>query len=256
MKILILVNTLTSVNQWVYFNHIRFIANSIKWLAKRRIDAFNNQIGQWSQNDLDNIFEDQIFWYTTPRSSIDNARNSAAQQAMNLQCDYLMFIDDDVLVPPDTLEKLLFVDKDIVAGHVVIRGNPFNNMFFKFREGEQSHLDYYNDYPKDVDFFPVDAVGFSCTLIKVSLFKKLYPPFFVTGRLNTEDIYFCMKAKDTFPETSIYVHSKVECSHMLNPIFVDATNKSKLQEFYKEDLSDISRGVAYITKHKAILGIL
>lgn len=237
-RILICVNTLTDLSSFVYGSHIALLSN----VAKKR-------------PDLDIIF------FTPIRTSIDMARNLAAKQAMQDSCDYLMFIDDDVLVQPDCLFKLLEADKDIVCGHVIIRGYPFNNMMFKRKtiEGKDS-LVYFNDLQtqwlhddiwyteeeiKDLDkeklpkrYFPevqnCDAVGFSCVLIKVDLIRAIEPPYFVTGPHNTEDVYFCMKAQEQLDEVTIAVHTGVECGHLMQPEVVEPRTAAKFREFYRE----------------------
>src|SRR6266850_6703930 len=109
MKILCLVNTLTSVNSFVYANHITFF-NYIK----KHFPTL------------------EMLFFSPHRMSIDHARNEAARLALECEADYLMFIDDDVLVPPNTLEGMLECASDIAAGLVIIRGWPFNVMAFKF----------------------------------------------------------------------------------------------------------------------------
>jgi glycosyltransferase involved in cell wall biosynthesis len=131
-RVFVLVNTLQSVNSNVYANHCHFFTYSAKNIPGIKFE----------------------FW-TPERMAIDTARNTAAQMAMEMNCDYLMFIDDDVMVPPDTLEKLLLADKDIIAGLVIIRGYPFNNMAFKYKENtikdgkEVRNLDFFNDLEKE-----------------------------------------------------------------------------------------------------------
>lgn len=219
-RVLVLVNTLQNVNSFVYSNHMAFMAETIRRHPER----------------------DSIYFFTPSRMSIDMARNFAAKQAMYLDCDYLMFIDDDVLIPPDTLDRLIELDSDIAAGLVIIRGYPFNVMLFDFMEDsspEQPRIRYFNHLPKNDDGSLVKkvkcaAVGFSCAMIKTSLLKKLEPPFFVTGAGNTEDVYFCLKALESFPETTIYADTSIQCGHMLNAEPIEWKTREKLQEFYKQ----------------------
>ena len=87
MRTLVLVNVLNSVNSYIYTNHIEFWSKTKELYPK----SHNNE----------------FFLFTPPRMSVDMARNTAAKQAMMLECDYLMFIDDDVLIPPTTFDSLL-----------------------------------------------------------------------------------------------------------------------------------------------------
>jgi hypothetical protein len=201
MRTLIGINTLTAVDSQVYSNHCQF------WfrLAKQ--------------------FPDDTFALFTPaRASIDRMRNISARVALENDYDYLMFIDDDVFVPFDAYKKLRAMNYDIAAGNVVVRGYPFNPMMFKYNEDKC--LSFYTDYKgKDKDgILDVDAVGFSCCLIKVSLLKRVIQPYFVTGPFNTEDVYFCVKAKEAFPQVKMGVHVGVECGHLGYPPIYTPSN--------------------------------
>lgn len=237
-KILVGVNTLTSVNQYAYANHCQF------WYRLGR-----------------NYLEDQFLFFTPPRMSIDRMRNTAAKVALEQEADYLMFIDDDVLIPHNTLGKLRETDYDIIAGVTVIRGYPFNMMMFK-SENNGATLRNYNDYVNFIDpltkIVDADAVGFSCVLIKTELLKKVSAPYFVTGLYNTEDVYFCMKAIEELGRENlrIGVHCGVVTGHIGDAKVYTPDNVSyyrDLEEFENPNLASIDeaksrgdRGDAYL----------
>lgn len=223
MKILVGINTLTQVEQSIYANHMQFFY----------------RLGRKYGDKID-------FAINTPRrQSIDHMRNTSAKVAIENGFDYLMFIDDDVHIPIDTLDRLLAADKDIVAGWTIIRGYPFQNMFFKFLDQKKEILSQYQEpwaeEDKEGDLIKVDAVGFSCVLIKVSLLNKVNPPYFVTGPYNTEDIYFCMKAREAvgIADYQCYVDTKVVTSHILGPECIDPFNRT-LYKKYHEDLNQVN----------------
>ena len=60
---------------------------------------------------------------TIERQRIDKVRNYMVQQALLQGVDYLLMIDDDNPIPPETLELLLEDDKDIVSATILSR-NP------------------------------------------------------------------------------------------------------------------------------------
>jgi hypothetical protein len=252
MKITVLVNTLSSISPFIYPNHVHFFVQ-----ATKKFPGI-----QWN-------------FFTPPRMSIDTARNNAAKLALESDSDYLMFIDDDVLVPATALEKLIAADKDIVAGLVVIRGYPFNNMAFKFIGPEA--LTFYNDLPLEKEcanahtkydlscescrasklqtLVKVGAVGFSCCLIKTDVLKAMEPPFFITGVNHTEDVYFCLKTLELTPNPEIYLHTDVPCGHLLNPEPIEWGSRHKMQEFYKETVIDAGeRNISHIERCLAKMG--
>lgn len=204
------VNTLTQVDQLAYVNHCQF----------------------WYR--LGKNHPDIEFALSCPRrASIDRMRNQTAQATLENNFDYLMFVDDDVLVPVDGLKKLLEADADIAAGHTVIRGYPYNNMFFKYEEDKT--LTYDNEpVLNERGLIECAAVGFSFVLIKTSLIKKVPPPYFVTGTHNTEDVYFCLKAKEYNPETTIVVDPAVRTGHILGSEVVEPDNKEALKKFFED----------------------
>ncbi len=176
-------------------------------------------------------------------------RNDCARIALEHKCDYLMFIDDDVAVKPNTYESLRAADKDVVMAITYVRGYPFHPMFFKHSEtidmgnGKlRRNLAFHDDYEDSIDengLVKTGAVGFSCVLIKVDVMRAMTPPYFVTGPGHTEDVYFCLKAAaELEPEPTIYVDTKVSTSHQLMPDMVDSDNVKKLREFYKPELDE------------------
>lgn len=209
MKIIIGINTLTQVSQPIYSNHCQF------WY----------RLGKERPQDT--------FMLNNPlRMSIDNMRNMTAKVALENDCDYIFFIDDDILVPFDALDKLLACEAEIAAGWTCIRGYPYKNMFFRYTDVAKTNLVPFEDIEVGVkEPFDVDAVGFSCCLIKVDLLRKMQPPYFVTGPYNTEDIYFCIEAKKQFPDIKIVVDPKVITSHLVRQLFVDPINKTALKVY-------------------------
>lgn len=213
LKVMIGINTLTTIEQMNYANHIAFF---------HRLKYDHPDI-QFATN-------------TPRRMPIDRMRNMTAKVALENNFDYVMFIDDDVIVPVNAFTKLLALDKDIAAAWTIIRGYPFENMFFRYEpESSGKKLAYVQD--KDFtkgDVIDVDAVGFSCCLIKCSAIKKVPAPYFVTGSHNTEDIYFCIKARSYSPDTTIVVDTSIETAHLMGPEFIAPWNKDAYKRYTEE----------------------
>lgn len=176
----------------------------------------------------------EVAFFSPRRMSIDRMRNEAARQAVGMECDYLFFYDDDVILPDDCLEVLIKTaqqhTKLVVGGLTLVRGYPFNPMIFRYqRTGDIYTMTCYKDYEKNVNehgFVDCDALGFSCCLIDVNALKMLQPPYFVTGENNTEDVYFCHKINtETELEKPICVQTKIPTSHLLDQYAVSPANK-------------------------------
>jgi glycosyltransferase involved in cell wall biosynthesis len=145
----------------------------------------------------------EIYLYTPQRVSIDRGRNEAAKIALDTECKYIWFLDDDMVINPGTLNSLIAAKRDIVMAHSYIRGYPYKPMCFRWKnkEVDKQELEYFEndqdlyDLADDYEYCDVAAVGFTCTLVKVDILKKILPPFFITNPNGggTEDIYFCMR---------------------------------------------------------------
>ncbi len=223
MKTLIGINNLTSVEQPAYANHLQFFYR------------------------LGKEYHEHDFALCNPRRmSIDNFRNFCALVVCESNFDYLLFIDDDVLIPFDAFRKLKEADKDIIAGITLIRGYPYHPMVFSYdkeRYPTEPYMDDYESQKDEAGLVKCDALGCSCTLIKGDLIRKLKEvkvkeePFFLTvPDVCTEDIWFCNLARKYFPETSIYAHPMVETAHILGPELIEP-NCKKIRTDYDESMN-------------------
>ncbi len=241
LKIVVGINSLVSTTQPAYSNHVQLFF----------------RLGR-SYPHID------FFFWNPGRMSIDRMRNSASKIAMDLEADYLWFIDDDVLIPFTALASLLSADSDAVSGNVIIRGYPFNYMLF--RRQPDGNMPQMTDLPTDEGpVISVDALGFSCTLIKVSLLKKIPLPHFVTGISNTEDIYFFLKAKEVVPDLTIKADLTVICHHILWEEFISDSNRTEYRKYFEtthpevikalkqEEIDNKDRGNEYLEEVEALL---
>lgn len=213
LKIVVGINSLVSTNYEAYTNHIQMWYNLGRLKVYRHID----------------------FILVNPaRMSIDRMRNLTAKTALEMNADYLLFWDDDVLLQMDALDRLLKCRSDIACGPVPIRGYPFDWMVFK-RKGP--NLFACSKIP-DSGIYPCDAVGFSWCLIKVDLLRKIPinngEPYFVTGLNNTEDIYFCVRARQAVPSCTIVCDCSIMCGHILWPEVMDSRNRKSYSKYYEK----------------------
>ena len=219
-KILIGCNILTSIDGIAYPSHCQNWYNWGRYLT-----------------DYDFLF------YAPRRSSIDNMRNTSARLAMENECEYLFFYDDDCLFPVGTLAKLIAHDKDIVAGLTFIRAYPFEPMVFTYKGADKNGngiLEYDKQIIKETALYPCNAVGFSCVLIKTSLLKKMSPPFFVTGSQTTEDVYFCVRVQKELG-IPIFCDPTIEVTHIIDRYAVNKSNRAQIRDF-EEDVLKVNEG--------------
>ena len=102
---------------------------------------------------------------------------------------HLLMIDDDMVFPPDTLERLLAHDKDIVG----VAFHPRND------EPSADPVHYKN---AGSELFECDRIGTGIILIKTEVFKNMNQPYFEVKShksgmtIQGEDWIFCLRAKE------------------------------------------------------------
>jgi len=137
---------------------------------------------------------------------VSQAREEIARSFLNSDCTHLLMVDSDIVMPPDTLPKMLAVDAPVVVAKYAEKGKmeasyhcyhhsqvPFRrDEKVEVRPGERREL-------KDID--PM-LFGLGCVLVKREVFEKLEEPYFkftITDEYEddywkvSEDFYFALK---------------------------------------------------------------
>lgn len=147
--------------------------------------------------------------------AIDASRNLIVEHALEIGYDYILWVDSDMILPKNTLLRLLSHNKDIVSGvysYKVINGE--NAVVKRYSKTEE---DTYEDVSlKEIretkELMLVDGIGFGCVLTKVNIFNKIEQPWFKYEKDLGEDIFFCRKAQETGIE--IFVDPTVKAGHV------------------------------------------
>jgi len=161
---------------------------------------------------------------------IDLSRNKIVESAKREGCDYLFFIDSDVLIEDGQLERLLYHNKDVVTGVYYQRIPPYNPLP---RKKVSKNL-YVPIEPDGQDIIDIDGVGLGCILIKMDIFDKIRYPWFEFkyhrdhGKWSqlSEDLNFCQKLQDI--GVRICCDQTVQCRHL------GAEISPSLSHVYKE----------------------
>jgi GT2 family glycosyltransferase len=147
--------------------------------------------------------------------------------AENVKYDYLFWIDDDIVWNPEQVLQLIDHKKDIVSGCYVIQGKQAYPICKQMDDKDLIETGSYKFITKqemanEKKIFKVDYVGFGFLLIKHGIFESMKYPWFenpvrtvgdVTD-LTSEDVYWCMKAKQQGYE--IYVDPNCLVGHQKN----------------------------------------
>jgi hypothetical protein len=147
----------------------------------------------------------------------DHARNTACDSTLKLGFQWLFFLDDDVLIPPDTIPKLVSRGKPIISGLYYRRVPPIMPVALLDTKPKPTFIGSFNAG----DVFEVDLVGAGCLLIHRSVLESMKWPWF-DWRLDrfelpedqkcSEDFAFCRDAKAKGHK--IWLDTSVQCQHV------------------------------------------
>ena len=155
---------------------------------------------------------------------IDQIRNLIAHWMVNGNYDYLFSVDSDIVLPPDTLVKMLNHDKDLISGVYIQRFHDKQTpeLYRSNEHGGVTHLNL--NQICNGELINIDGCGFGCVLVKKHVFTSIPYPHFVyhsaIDHKNTisEDVDFCRKVREKgfqmFADTSII------CKHIGSYHFV------------------------------------
>ena len=183
---------------------------------------------------------------STGRMLVTFARETMAEKALECGAEWLLFIDDDMIIPKFMFEGLMRHgnDADIISPLAFQRVPPYNPVIYKTeakadKDGLRIHHDAILDYEPGSIVYP-DSVGFGVVLIRTEVLKKMPKPWFFSNSYVGEDIYFCIRAKKL--GFKCLVDTRVKVGHMASPEFIterDFATKNplapeKVKNLYKE----------------------
>lgn len=121
-------------------------------------------------------------------------REELVEKALSRGYDYLFFVDTDVIFPPDTLDRLFAHNVDIVGGYYPTRYQDPTLSTIKMNvNGVVTPV--LPPLPDklfcSVNGYELLAIPTGCMLIRLSVLRKLKPPYFRCERPVGEDIFFC-----------------------------------------------------------------
>ena len=128
---------------------------------------------------------------------IVNQRTDLAKQAVKMGASHILYLDDDMRFPADTLDRLLAHDKGVVAVNYPTRKFPIQPVAF----ANDTDLTRVHTNADSTGLEEVASVGMGVMLVKAEVFDKIGLPYFMIGysakneEFTGEDIFFCRKAR-------------------------------------------------------------
>ena len=134
--------------------------------------------------------------------SISKNRNEIAKQALTACAEWIWYVDDDQIFPPNTLLKLLARNVSIVSGLYLQRKAPYVPHIYD-REEPNGAVHAKCLEPGESGLKRVLSTGAGCLLIRTAVLKALDLPYWrlgqIGGPLGTDawgdDIDFCRRAR-------------------------------------------------------------
>lgn len=136
-------------------------------------------------------------------SLIYTSRNNLAALAIKNGVDYILWLDSDMMFPPETLEVMLKTIEEqegdvILTGMYCRRVAPYHPTLFKTLDIENENATW-TDFKEIPDgLFEVEGCGFGCVLAPIEAFVDVQAKF---GRMFSpigdvgEDLSFCWRAR-------------------------------------------------------------
>lgn len=158
------------------------------------------------------------------------ARNKLAARAVEGKYDYILWLDSDMVLPPDVGKRLVqqaMLGRDYVSGLYFKRGLPTHPIIYQdivWERGEDGIIKHgaepFMEYPKD-QVFQIAGSGLGCCLMKVDIIKQvvssfMQPPFDPLPALG-EDFSFCWRLNKL--GIKMWCDSRVKCGHVGEMIF-------------------------------------
>jgi len=150
---------------------------------------------------------------------LDSARCELVKKAKESGASHIFFWDDDIVLPSETIERLLQHDRDIVTGLYFKRLAPYTPVVYD-KENDKRQYRSFVDYPDDGRLIDVKAAGLGCMLIKLDVFDSIVSDWFRWGESRGsnkdlfvgEDIWFCEQARQA--GFRVYLDSGLKCGHV------------------------------------------
>ena len=148
---------------------------------------------------------------------IVNQRDQLAHMALEAGSTHVLWLDSDMMFPPDTLQRLLAHDVSMVAGNYVTRQYPHKTVAYRELHDWRSYVVNRGDGQQ---LIPVAAVGMGCMLTRTDLLQQMSAPLFQTTWIAEtqdhmgEDFYFCQQARALGHDIWIDDQLSVELQHL------------------------------------------
>ena len=153
------------------------------------------------------------------------ARNNIVNRGKEVGADYVLMVDNDVVLPRDVLVNLLEHNEDVVFGFYAHRNaqNRYDGKTSVCKVGEPNYTQQFTADELHAhrlikkNKIQIHGGGMGCALVRMSVFDKFDYPWFrwtnySDGGVLSEDLYFCEQCN--MAGIPIYVDARACCGHL------------------------------------------
>jgi len=151
---------------------------------------------------------------------IDANRDIIVQNALGMEPDAILFLDDDQVYPKETPEILLnHLDSGkLIAAGVTPRKETCEPMLWSYNEDTDKKVELWSDFRGNEGVIKIDGLGLGGVMIHPSVFYRLDYPFFKIQdapmyQRHGEDITFFIKCKKV--GIDVWVDLDLQFGHMV-----------------------------------------
>lgn len=152
---------------------------------------------------------------TSEGTGIVGQRNGLVRLALSQGAEWVLFVDDDHILPQNALERLM-AHRVPVVGALFVTKKPPHIPTAKYRHANDDWRGITVDEIVAGGLRAVDGIGMGCTLIQREVLEAVGDPWFQGNQLRAgqlgEDLWFCGQARDKgFP---VYVDCDLRIPHL------------------------------------------
>lgn len=158
----------------------------------------------------------------TKYEDVAEKRRKLMEDAIASGATHILYLDDDMMFPPNTLRRLMAHKLPFVSALGFMRKKPFYPTIFTTTTTRNKGVvtekyNYVLDYPDQA--FTVDGVGMFCCLVDLSIVPKLRKPWFETEGITgdskiSEDISFSRRLWEA--GIAITIDPNIQTGHIIN----------------------------------------
>jgi len=166
-----------------------------------------------------------VSWWNHEGYQVDAARTRMAEFALEKGHTHILFLDDDIVPPPFTVDRMVNWHYPVITGAYERRtGGLASGMFINDETMEWKPLSW--PLPEG-EIGLVTASGMGCMMVDTRIFTRLSTPWFYYSKDGSEDMYFCRKVGRELG-IQIMLDPIIECGHELTKVIKPSVTASDI----------------------------